>query len=127
MILSQFDYISREEADSLLKSICNIKHKTLAMIMLDAGLRVSETISLQLKNFDFKRQELNVFSLKKRGDKSLRTIPISNRLLSCLADYIHTLPLLEPDIYLFPSCNRNNTGFHMDRTSVFKIINLHYN
>ena len=122
MILSQFDYISKEEADRLLHSISNLKHKCLALLMLDAGLRVSEAISLQLKNFDFKRQELNLYSLKQRGAKSIRTVPISDRLLSLLADYIHTLPNLDPLVYLFPSCNRNNTGLHMDRSTVFKML-----
>lgn len=122
MILSQFDYISKEESERLIHSIPKLKHKTITLLMLDAGLRVSEAISLQLKNFNFKRQEINVYSLKKRQEKSMRTVPISNRLLSCLADHIHTLRVLEPDTYLFPSCNSQNQSPHVDRTTVFKML-----
>lgn len=74
------DYITKEESERLLESISNIKHKLLVLLMLDCGLRVSETISLRLNNFDFKQRLLTIKSLKKRLKKDARIIPMSDRL-----------------------------------------------
>jgi integrase len=50
-IVKQFHYISKEESQMVLESI-NIKHKVIVLLMLDAGLRISEV--QHVKNFDFK-------------------------------------------------------------------------
>ena len=65
----EIDYLDKAKSDRLIKDCSNLKHKTIMLIMLDAGLRVSETISLKFSNFDFKNKTLKVKSLKKRGDE----------------------------------------------------------
>jgi len=69
--------------------------------MLDAGLRVSEVCTLQLKHFDFKKKLIKVQSLKKRGADSSRLIPISNRLYRELANHIKTLKKPSAESALF--------------------------
>ena len=114
------DYISKEESEKLLESITNIKHKLIVLLMLDCGLRVSETVSLQLKNFNFKERLLTIRSLKKRAKKDNRTIPMSDRLYQTIGEYLNKYKLsLKPTTFLFPSYGSSG---HIRRESVWKII-----
>lgn len=101
------NYLDKNRADQLVNTIDNIKHKTAILIMLDCGLRVSECVSLQLKNFDFKKKVILVRSLKKRGDELVRQIPISQRLLETLAAYLKQLKPKDEESYLFPGTGGN--------------------
>jgi len=80
MITSKFKYLSKEESEILINSISFLRHKIIALLMLDAGLRVSEACTLILGDFDFKKKILKVRSLKKGDKKIYRLVPISNRL-----------------------------------------------
>jgi GTPase SAR1 family protein len=87
--------------------------------MLDAGLRVSEAISLTFGAFDFKKQILTVKSLKKRKtskDFQDRQIPLSQRLFLHLVDYSKEFNKIDRDTYLFPS--PTNKGKHICRFAV---------
>jgi hypothetical protein len=123
MLVKQFHYISKEESLVMLKSITYIKHKVIILLMLDAGLRVTEACSVKCKNFDFKNRTLTLQSSKKRGLKSLRTIPLSNRLYQAIGEYLtHYNLVLESDSFLFPM--PNNPLGHIGRRSMWKAINL---
>ena len=117
--LPQIDYFNRQESDAILLHIKYDKQKLINMIMIDCGLRVSESISLQYKNFDFKKRLLMVQSLKKRSFNVHRTIPISDRLYIELAEYISKQPNPQPDDYLFPS---KRTGKHITRFAINKYL-----
>lgn len=98
---SEINYLDKRKSDKLLLTVSNLRHKTALLIMMDCGLRVSECVSLQLSNFDFRNRTLTVKSLKKRGDAHYRKIPISDRLYEVLAQYIQTLPNRNSDAWLF--------------------------
>jgi len=118
MLVKQFDYISKEESQRLIDNIKNIKHKTITLLMLDCGLRVSETITLKFKNFDFKQRTVTIQSLKKRGKDKLRSIPLSDRLYRCFSEYLKDRILsLEPNAYVFPSYTEKG---HISRKQVWK-------
>jgi Phage integrase family len=121
MLEKQFNYISKEDSLKVLDSIKYIKHKVIVLLMLDAGLRISEACSIRCKNFDFKNRTLTVESLKKRGKKkALRTIPISNRLYQALGDYLHSAKInLDSNSYLFPTWS--NTG-HISRKTIWRSL-----
>ena len=67
MLVKQFNYISKEESKIVLESIKYVKHKVIVLLMLDAGLRVSEACSIKCKNFDFKNRTLTLQSANKKG------------------------------------------------------------
>ena len=137
MIDRNIRFLNHNEAALLVNSIPDNKHKALVLIMLDAGLRVSETISLKFGNFDFKKQLLTVKSLKKRErsrDFNSRQIPLSQRLFLTLADYAREFQTLDAETYLFPSPKNPKTHIcrfavsnYLKRLSVKKlnIQNLH--
>ena len=113
-------FLSKYQANALLDNIKDFRHKTLILLMLDAGLRVSEAISLKFSNFDFKKKILFVTSLKKRGTNKVRQIPLSNRLFECLANYIKEFKVINADYFVFPSPLDPNK--HVCRSSVNKYL-----
>jgi len=116
-------FLDHNEASLLVNSIPDLKHKILVLLMLDAGLRVSEAISLQFGNFDFKGKTLSVRSLKKRKaakDFANRKIPLSQRLFLCLADYTKEFTTFDSLTYLFPSPEKNRK--HISRDAVLKYL-----
>ncbi len=77
------------ETELILKSMKSEKHKAMILLMLDAGLRVSEMTNLDWLDLDFRRKVINVKSLKKREkDKVVRSIPMSSRVYDAFADYV---------------------------------------
>lgn len=125
MLVKQYNYISKEDSILLIESIKNTRHKVIVLLMLDCGLRVSEACSLMFKNFDFKNRLITLQSLKKRGNKSLRTIPISDRLYSTIGDYLHSYKLeMSPNKYIFPSNNKNG---YLSRKAIWATLSLYKN
>ena len=123
MLVKQFNYISKEESKIVLDSIKYVKHKVFVLLMLDAGLRVSEACSIKCKNFDFKNRTLTLQSAKKKGAKHLRTVPISNRLYQAFGEYLKQNNVsIESDSFLFPS-KTSSTG-HISRKTMWEAINL---
>lgn len=105
------DFCTLEEVDLMLKSARNVKHKTMILLLGDAGLRVSEMRTLRWSAFDFRARTLAVQSLKKRkveGKKAPkpRVIPLSERLLDSLTDLLQEHPPEEKAAYLFPSTTK---------------------
>lgn len=96
------NYLDKEKSERLLNSVENLKHKSAILIMMDCGLRVTECVTLKMENFDFKKKILYVKSLKKRENDLTREIPISNRLLQTLADYVKERKPTAGTDYLFP-------------------------
>ena len=64
-MFQEVHFLSKKEAEKLLNSISNTGHKAAILLMMDAGLRVSECVSLKLSNFDFRSKSITVKSLKK--------------------------------------------------------------
>ncbi len=124
---TELHYLNKKDSKLLINSISNLKHKLIVLIMLDAGLRVSECITLKLSNFDFRGRRFKVKSLKKRDKatkEKYRVIPLSARLYNCLADYLYKFKLSEED-FLFPSA-QNETG-HITRFAVNKFLDRYKN
>jgi site-specific recombinase XerD len=111
----EVDYLEKHKADNLINSIKNLKHKTAFLIMLDAGLRVTECCTLKMKNFDFKKKVILVKSLKKREEELIREIPISTRLMQILAEYIKETKPENENSWLFPNIKKDG---HMSRKTL---------
>lgn len=102
-MIDEIHYLDKHKSDRLLLTVKNIRHKVAILVMMDCGLRVSECVSLKIANFDFKKRNLTVQSLKKRGDVVKRTIPISDRLYDALSLYVPTLKLYDSNQWIFPN------------------------
>ena len=87
--------LNKEEIASLIRSIQNIKHKTMIMLGYSCGLRVSEIIGLKVADLDENRRML--FVRKAKGKKD-RVISLSPAMLVMLREYLNKY---EPKNYFF--------------------------
>ncbi|HEX6849708.1 MAG TPA: site-specific integrase [Chitinophagaceae bacterium] len=87
--------LSKEEIALLLRSIENVKHKTMLMLGYGCGLRVSEITGLTLNDLDENRMLLIVRRGKGKKD---RVISLSPAMIVMLRSYKE---LYEPNHYLF--------------------------
>ena len=88
--------LSPEEVARLLKAIRNLKHRTVALVLYGAGLRVSEALALELRDIDSARMVITVRHGKGDAD---RQVVLSEVLLEALRRYWLSY---RPTIYLFP-------------------------
>lgn len=72
--------LSIDEVIRLLDQLRN-HHRTLAELMYGCGLRVSEAVSLRVKDVDFDRKIISVWHSK---HKRSRTVPLPNRVVEIL-------------------------------------------
>lgn len=80
----QPDILSPEEVGQVIKSIKNIKHRTIIIIMYSGALRVSEILNLKIKDIDSKNNKINIRSGKGKID---RFIPLDENLSKIMRDY----------------------------------------
>ncbi|MDJ0933740.1 tyrosine-type recombinase/integrase [Breoghania sp.] len=88
-----FEFLTEKQISILYKSVKSPKMLAMTSIMLDAGLRVSEALSLQVSAFNFRENFLRVQTLKQKSEK-FRDIPMTERL------YNHVLEFFQSDEFL---------------------------
>ena len=88
--------LSPEEVAGLLKAIRNLKHRTVALVLYGAGLRLSEALALELRDIDSQRMVITVRHGKGDAD---RQVALSAVLLEALRTYWLSQ---RPSICLFP-------------------------
>lgn len=76
--------LSESEVTSIIRSLINIKHKTIICLIYSAGLRVSEAVSLKIADIDFDRALIRIVQGKGKKD---RNVPLSGRLHSLMQEY----------------------------------------
>ncbi len=104
--METLDFCTIEEVEILLKAAKNIRHKTMILLLGDAGLRVSEMRTLRWVNFDFRSRTLSVQSLKKRKGTKPRQVPVSERLTEALTDLLQSKTPADRNVYLFESLSK---------------------
>jgi site-specific recombinase XerD len=77
--------LSEEEIILLLKSVTNIKHKCILLLLYSAGLRLGELLKLQVGDIDMHRMQIHVKGAKGKKD---RITLLSAKALPYLNEYI---------------------------------------
>ena len=78
------NFFNQDEIVALLRSVDNIKHKTMLMLAYSAGLRVSEVVGIKTRDIDSKRMCILVKQAKGKKD---RLVSLSPLLLIMLREY----------------------------------------
>ncbi len=105
--------LSEEEIVRIIRSVENIKHRAILMVIYSAGLRISECINLKIKDIDSSRMQIRVEQAK--GKKDRYTI-LSEKTLRFLRIYFLEY---KPKVYLFEG---QTGGIYSKRSiqSIFK-------
>jgi len=119
--MQDLQYLNTSEQTVLLQNVAhNQRYQLMVLLMLDCGLRVSEVTTLKLEYIDFKNSKLTLPSLKKRSVKPIfRSIPLTQRLIKALSDYIMTLEDPTPAAWCFPT---NSKSGHTSRIVIWRMI-----
>lgn len=107
--METIDFCTIEEVELLLRAAKNVRHRTMILLLGDAGLRVSEMRVLCWQSFDFRARTIAVQSLKKRKSEKARkprTVPLSERLLDALTELLRAYPPADKAAFLFPSTSK---------------------
>lgn len=86
--------LSQEEAQLIIHTSDNLKHKTLIMLAYSTGMRREEVLNLKPENIDSSRK---VVRINGKGNK-IREVPIYDELLLQLREYYKKY---RPKVYLF--------------------------
>lgn len=100
--------MSKQEVQSIISCISNLKHQTAIMLAYSCGLRVSEVVHLKLADIDYSRNVILIRQSKGRVD---RVVPLSKRFKEKLGQY---LAQYRPHTYLFE--NQDTGAPITDRT-----------
>ena len=103
--------LSREEVGRFLQAAHNVKYRTIFATIYAAGLRVSELVSLTVKDIDSARMVIHVRQGKGRKD---RYVMLSDQLLDLLRSY---WKVDRPSHWLFPGAapQRHITARQLER------------
>ena len=104
--------LSQAEAQKIVKSLKNPKHRCIVSLLYGTGLRVSELARVRMRDIDLDRMILRVFQGK--GKKDRQTI-IPRSLESILRAQQQ---VKRPDSFLFT----NSRGDHLTEASIQKIV-----
>ncbi|CAA7599985.1 Integrase [Acididesulfobacillus acetoxydans] len=107
------DVLSREEVQNVLKQVSNSKHKAILALTYSAGLRVSEVVSIRIKDIDVQRMLIHVRQGKGRKD---RYTILSKTAVDVLRIYMRQY---NPSDWLFPG---EQAGTHLTERSAQKIF-----
>lgn len=81
-------YLSVQETEVFIAGISHPLIKVVAQTLYYTGMRISECLSLKLKNVNLEEEIIHVVNGKGKKD---RKIPISKNLLPIFEDYLHSL------------------------------------
>ena len=104
--------LSPQEVRNILQRVNNPKYKTVLMVIYSAGLRLSEALSLRVKDIDSQRMEIRVEQGK--GKKDRYTI-LSEIMLNNLREYYSKY---KPSDLLFPG----REGNQLSKTTIQKLF-----
>jgi len=100
--------MSVEEIERLIRSLGNIKHRTMLQVLYGTGLRVSELVGLRIGDIDSDR---NVITVRRGKGGKDRQVPLPPTLLEVLREY---WKLYRPKEFLFE--NRRSGAQMSERT-----------
>ncbi len=78
--------LSKQEVNAIIKSVTNLKHRTILMTIYSAGLRLSECLNLRPVDIDWSR---NLIHIRQGKGKKDRMAILSDRLKSTLKQYLN--------------------------------------
>jgi len=102
--------LSKQEVRTLLKTPVHIREKIMFGLTYDTGMRISELVSLEIRDVDLHRAMVHIRQSKNKKD---RYVPISSHAIRGINKHI---TINNPKVYLFENMNR--PGMPISKTRV---------
>lgn len=109
-----------EQCQKILDSVKNLREKTMFLLFLSCGLRVSELANIRLQDFEVKNDKLVLYVLGKGRSSRQDYVIIPNEMIDILKEYVMEYKVQN---YLFTSVSYNKTNKRMASSSIRNIIN----
>jgi site-specific recombinase XerD len=109
--------LNEVELKRMFAAVPNIKHKAILFTAYGAGLRVSETVNLRIKDIDSKRMQ--IFVQRAKGKKD-RVVPLSLLVLDVLRQYMKMQDPM-PVYYLFTAPNGTDAYSERSAQKIFQL------
>lgn len=93
-------YLTKEEIDQLLSVIKKPHHHLLINFLWSTGARISEALLVEVKDINFNKKEITLWTLKRRKPTK-RIIPMAENLALELATYLYQNNIQEGKIFKF--------------------------
>ena len=106
------DVLTLEEVTFIFRSLDNMKHKSLLMLIYGCGLRIGEALALKLT--DIQSAEGLIYVRSAKGNKD-RRVPLSDKLLVVLRQYVR---IYRPQVYLY----EGDTGGQYSASSARQVL-----
>lgn len=91
--------LTKNEVKNIIKSITNLKHRTIISTIYSCGLKISEAIELKLSDIDSSEMIIKIVNCK---GNDFRTVTLSEKLFELLFQYLNKF---KPKRYLFEGRN----------------------
>lgn len=104
--------LSEAEVTKAIKTINNLKHRAIVMVIYSGGLRISEALNLKITDIDSKRMQ--IFIRNAKGGKDRYTL-LSKKVVPVLQEYYK---LYRPRVWLFEGL----TGQQYSESSIGAIV-----
>ena len=112
---------ARDETAALAALENSAKYYFITLLLNDCMCRVSEAVSLKVRDFNFQKPSVLINTLKKRK-KSVREVPMTRRVLDAAAAYWTTLKVKpKHDDYMFAAGNGKEDD-HLSRKTVWATL-----
>lgn len=100
------ELLSKREVKTIIDNVTSEKYRVMLMVLYGCGLRISELLSLMVKDIDGERQTLKVREGKGGKDRFVIVPPSLMHVLRCYWRHYH------PTYWLFPSQRNNAERLH---------------
>ena len=86
-------YVNATERDRIVEVAAALEcpKRLFCMMLLNTGCRLSEATALRVRDIQVDEGVVSILSLKKRGRRLVREVPISPKFATEIADYIGTI------------------------------------
>jgi integrase/recombinase XerD len=112
----QPDYLTVEEAQSLLKVIPNLRDRAIVMTLLYTGTRVNELCNLNLSDLHLERNEIVIRNTKTYQD---RKVIISTKYVEALREY------LDSEVSKGEAVFTSRNGKRISRSRVYAMVRMY--
>jgi site-specific recombinase XerD len=115
--------LSDKEIEDVFNTLKSLRDKSLFLLGIKSGLRISELLSLQIKDVVQHGEIGNWVTVQKKNTKGKiesKTLPLTDRIRTVLKEYLDTVPNRDQELPLFKSTKGRTAITRMQAHRILK-------